>query len=109
MCQTDQNQWFPNSFFNHRRGLCGFEHTTSVKPLYKYKTEIQKIIDNPMSDEKYVGPSCKDGYRCPLGNCLKWSHVCDKKNDCHDGSDELPQQCQQKPLKGNIKILKIFV
>lgn len=41
-------------------------------------------------------PAHCDGYRCPLGECIPESQICDKKFDCHDGSDENTKLCELK-------------
>lgn len=51
--------------------------------------------DWPYCDYSENVPHCDD-IRCPLGNCLQAHQVCDGRFDCHDGSDENPQMCQQR-------------
>lgn len=53
------------------------------------------ILGWPFCSHKKDPPKC-EGYRCPIGKCISDDLVCDKKNDCHDGSDEDPKLCAEK-------------
>ena len=35
----------------------------------------------------------EDDWQCPNGVCIDLSFLCDGDGDCHDGSDELPENC----------------
>jgi Low-density lipoprotein receptor domain class A len=45
-----------------------------------------------------VSIPCKT-HRCSLGKCLHRSQICDSKKDCHDGSDERKQICEDSSKK----------
>jgi len=57
-------------------------------------TKINGIMSKVPSNI-YSAPDCA-GTRCPLGNCVEKKHVCDKINQCSDGSDE--KKCQRHYL-----------
>lgn len=53
------------------------------------------ILDWPYCNYGSDAPEC-DGHRCSLGKCIPEDRVCDKKKDCHDGSDEEASLCEEK-------------
>lgn len=40
-------------------------------------------------------------HRCPLGRCLNETHVCNGRNECHDGSDEDTEKCPKAEIPNN--------
>lgn len=45
------------------------------------------FIDWPICSYKKENVEC-EGHRCPLGKCIPDDRVCDRKRDCHDGSQD---------------------
>ena len=41
-----------------------------------------------------VGYEClSDDWKCKSGICIHKNYVCDGREDCDDGGDELPENC----------------
>ncbi len=61
------------------------------RPFCHAKQGSYMDITNSICAELCKAPSCVcDGlhFQCRNGGCVPWSHVCDCKRDCQDGSDE---------------------
>ncbi len=66
----------------------------ACRPFCHAKHGISMNITNSVCAELCQAPSCMcDGmyFQCRKGSCVPWSHVCDCKRHCQDGSDE--QSC----------------
>lgn len=53
------------------------------------------MLDYAFCANKKENVKC-EGHRCPLGKCISEDHVCDRKRDCHDGSDETDEICKSR-------------
>ena len=63
----------------------------ACKPLCHTKQGNHVHLTNSICAELCKAPSCVcDGmyFQCRNGGCVPWSHVCDCKRNCQDGSDE---------------------
>ncbi|XP_050073199.1 serine protease nudel [Anopheles maculipalpis] len=93
VCKTNRSGWYPVGFYQHKRGLCGFNEVVRVTSLVESYQKIQNVLHNEQcGDQLYGEPKCA-GKRCRYGKCVGEKLLCDRKPDCSDGSDESPALC----------------
>ena len=105
--------WYPKGFhrFENRSAEMFFE----TVPLLKYEKTVNSVIggfprenispalllihllsEYPYCQHSIRSPSCINGFRCPLGECLDRRSICNGVQECHDGSDESHENCDKK-------------
>merc|ERR1719341_2528662 len=63
------------------------------------------------SDEvncNFVNSCGKNDFKCSNGDCVDMALKCDGEEDCGDGSDELPQNCDNEPRNDSNDIPKLL-
>ncbi|XP_058836544.1 serine protease nudel [Topomyia yanbarensis] len=95
VCKTKFSGWYPVGFYQHKRGLCGFNEVVRMISLKEYYNDIQHVLGHHKCDYDFPSPPCA-GKRCRYGKCVDHSLVCDWKLDCNDGSDEREDWCAAK-------------
>ncbi|XP_058457030.1 serine protease nudel [Malaya genurostris] len=95
VCKTKLSGWYPVGFYQHKRGLCGFNEVVRMISLKEYYDDIQHVLGHHKCDYDFPAPPCA-GKRCRYGKCVDHSLVCDRKLDCNDGSDERADWCAAK-------------
>ncbi|XP_040157483.1 serine protease nudel isoform X2 [Anopheles arabiensis] len=101
VCKTSRSGWYPVGFYQHKRGLCGFNEVVRVTSLVESYHRIQNVLHKEQcGDQLYEEPHC-GGKRCRYGKCVGEKLLCDRKPDCSDGSDEEPAMCAARNQTGN--------
>ncbi|XP_037949020.1 serine protease nudel [Teleopsis dalmanni] len=95
ICREEKTGWYPTALFGYNNTNCSsFNQPFAVRTLESVYNVIQNITDNSMCSAPRSQPFCGT-YRCPLGVCLTSEQICNKKEDCHDGSDETEDICRE--------------
>uniref|UniRef100_A0A6A7G7N2 Enteropeptidase-like n=1 Tax=Hirondellea gigas TaxID=1518452 RepID=A0A6A7G7N2_9CRUS len=90
MCQEGDGRWVLAGVTSNGYGCARPNRPGVYTKVASYGDWIQQVLT--LSHNRHVVPvrhsPCIDGFRCPMGQCVPSSSVCDGHADCADGSDE---------------------
>ncbi|XP_066975872.1 uncharacterized protein [Macrobrachium rosenbergii] len=88
MCQEPDGTWMLVGVTSNGYG-CARPHRPGVyTKVVKYLEWMNQVMELTKSDLVVPVPSRCNGHRCPLGQCLQKSSICNSIVECSDGSDE---------------------
>ncbi|XP_068241561.1 uncharacterized protein [Palaemon carinicauda] len=88
MCQEPDGTWMLVGVTSNGYG-CARPHRPGVyTKVVKYLEWMNQVMELTRSDLVVPMPTRCNGHRCPLGQCLSKSSICNSLVECSDGSDE---------------------
>ncbi|XP_034249333.1 uncharacterized protein LOC117650158 isoform X2 [Thrips palmi] len=94
-CRT-LSGWYPAAVYSVA-DQCGLSGSVAFDAVHFMLRHVRNIIDGDIAVPASPAPACP-GLRCPVGQCLPPSSVCNGAVECRGALDESPATCEPRRI-----------